>query len=424
MKKITLTILLLANIACFGQQLEFEEVSLPVEGTNILQHLGYSSASFGDIDNDGDQDLIMTGVKPDLSLVTKLYKNDGTGTFTEMENPAVQKNNIEVISFVDIDNDNDLDLFMSGTSDLKFYRNNGSGIYSLDSNSQFNGVIANQGSLDFADIDNDGDQDLFICGANNEATESIAILYENDGTGNFTKIQNTPFTPVSVSSVDFSDVDNDGDQDLMITGFDDLYNRISNLYLNDGTGNFSENENNDFLKIAFGEVVFVDIDNDNDEDLIQTGSAYGMDISTIYINDGLGNFTELENKPFIGMYNSTTTYADIDNDGNKDLLFMGHFGNLTPITKLYRNISQGLDTDEFSVSNKFEVYPNPANNTIAIKSSEEITNLSIFDITGKTIYNQKENIPNTIDISKFSSGTYFVKLDYLNSSEIKQLIIE
>ena len=94
-------------------------------------------------------------------------------------------------------------------------------------------------SIAFADIDNDNDQDVLITGKNN-FYQNFTKLYINDGAGNFSEITGVPFDKVWMSSIAWTDIDNDNDQDLLITGENGSDQRIAKLYTNDGNGNFSE----------------------------------------------------------------------------------------------------------------------------------------------------------------------------------------
>jgi len=101
----------------------------------------------------------------------------------------------------------------------------------------FEGVF--RSSIEFADVDNDEDLDLFISGFTDDE-KSFAKLYHNDGLGNFTESVNTPFEPGGACSSKFADIDNDGDPDLLITGGTSSSNIFTKLYTNDGAGNFTE----------------------------------------------------------------------------------------------------------------------------------------------------------------------------------------
>jgi hypothetical protein len=83
----------------------------------------------------------------------------------------------------------------------------------------------------------------------------------------------TPFVPVDKGDSAFADVDDDGDQDLLITGLDINNNNVLKLYLNDGSGSFVEAVDifdipDNILIKAFD---FGDVDGDTDFDVLFTG---------------------------------------------------------------------------------------------------------------------------------------------------------
>ena len=126
MKKLLLgALLLFSTTNTFSQTLNF---TLANPQPNIMEGYGGTFAS-GDIDGDGDLDLFMTRIAPS----TKLYKNDGNGNFTEVTHNFPSSAASQAF-FKDLDGDGDLDLFFSGKNELdqKFaniYRNNGSGTF-------------------------------------------------------------------------------------------------------------------------------------------------------------------------------------------------------------------------------------------------------------------------------------------------------
>ena len=90
------------------------------------------------------------------------------------------------------------------------------------------------GEMAFADVDGDNDMDVLFTGRIN--TIYYAILYTNDGAGNFSEVPDTPFEGVAGSSLAFEDIDGDNDADVLIVGFGDS-GYSAKLYKNDGTGN-------------------------------------------------------------------------------------------------------------------------------------------------------------------------------------------
>ena len=183
----------------------------------------------------------------------------------------------------------------------------------------------------FFDFDQDGDQDLYVVSGSNEhaltSTLQLDRLYKNDGKGNFTKTSGIiPSIYASGSCVKAADIDNDGDVDLFIGGFQTPGN-----YPQGGESQLLINNNgvfkNEIVSRTDGmssigmvkDAVFADINNDNQQDLILVGHWMAIEI---YINNN-GAFTN-QSKKFgtqqgVGWWN-TITATDIDNDGNLDLL--------------------------------------------------------------------------------------------------------
>lgn len=301
------------------------------------------SISFADIDGDNDEDLFLTGYSNIINppRISRLYTNDGSGNFTEMINTPFEGISGSSCAFVDVDEDNDLDLFMLGANNscikiAKLYTNDGLGNFTEVPGSQFEGVSA--GSIAFSDIDGDNDQDLLITGQDNSG-EPITKMYANDGTANFTELLNMPFDSVESSSIAFSDIDGDNDQDVLICGKKGPFDSISKLYTNDGDGNFTEVMNSPLDSVQ-GSAAFVDVDGDNDQDIFITGQKDSfVKIAKLYLNDGLGNFSEVLGTPFEGTTGGdrSISFADIDGDNDQDVLITGLNNSLDRIAKLYTN---------------------------------------------------------------------------------------
>ena len=218
----------------------------------------------------------------------------------------------------------------------ELYINNGTGNFSIVSRTPFKGVY--QSSVAFADIDGDLDHDVLIIGDSNSGI--LAELYTNDGTGNYSLVTNTPFSGVKAGSLAFADIDGDMDQDVLITGNSNWSNSgiISSLYANDGNGQFSLIPNTTFTGVQTGSIAFADIDGDLDQDVLITGFNNDFEaVSELYFNDGLGNFTLLVNAPFPAVYSSSIAFGDVDSDADQDILSTGNTGNSGSISKLYTN---------------------------------------------------------------------------------------
>ena len=170
------------------------------------------------------------------------------------------------------------------------------------------------GSVAFSDVNNDGSNDVLITGQG--IFEFISKLYINDGIGNFTEMMDTPFEGVRRSSIAFSDVNGDGNNDVLITGEGITSGRISKLYTNDGAGNFTEMMDTPFNGVWSSSIAFSDVNGDGSEDVLITGNN-GDFISKLYTNDGMGNFTEMLGTPFEGVESSSVAFSDINGDGHQ-----------------------------------------------------------------------------------------------------------
>ncbi|MEO1515375.1 MAG: FG-GAP-like repeat-containing protein [Bacteroidota bacterium] len=194
-------------------------------------------------------------------------------------------------------------------------------------------------SIALADVDGDTDQDLIITGLGDAGPSST--LYLNDGSGQFTKLPNPPFSNVLLGAVAFADIDGDEDQDLLITGLITGPGPIAELYVNDGTGQFTEAERTPFEGVENGSIAFADIDNDEDQDVLITGNTGSRLLSRIYLNDGLGQFSNALTNPLAAMYLDAVGFADVNNDQAPDLLMIGQSSTNGKVAQLRLNNGSG-----------------------------------------------------------------------------------
>lgn len=391
----------------------------------------------GDIDNDGDLDVFMTGDTPS-GYIAKLYKNDGLANFTEVAGTIFTPvGGGSFQQFVDVNGDGALDLFVTGDNidpsqpeNTSLYINDGNGNFS----EQASGIPdLRYCSFDFADIDEDGDQDLYISGLRfMPIMETIGGLYLNNGNGNFT-LTESPFVPVLTteeSSVQFADFDGDGDQDAVLSGLHET-GMLTTLYFNDGAGNFTA-VTTDILPAGDGAVDVADIDNDGDVDILLSGIVVAdyppETVSTIYVNDGDGNFSlGLSRNYFEWMYEGSAEFVDIDNDGKLDVYIAGRqksdpspTGSVL-ISKLYKNTSI-LSISEMDISS-VRLYPNPTQNIFYIESREPVTKIKIYSIDGKLIQEIEEgHFYGKIDLQNEPSGVYFINIQSGKNEVTKKIV--
>jgi len=428
---------------------------------------GYSeTASWGDYDNDGLVDLYVTRSGATVALRrNQLYHNDGGNAFTKIltGDPVMNTTRARSVNWTDIDNDGDLDLFVTiegaSNNNENLYRNDGGGNFTRITT----GDLVNNGgstmSSSWADYDNDGDLDVYLCndGANN-------ALFRNDGGLNFTKITGDPVTLANSHSFSsaWSDIDNDGDLDLFVTNaFNSVAEPLNNfLYANNGNGTFTKVETGapaTDLSWSYG-CAFGDYDNDGFEDLAVATTTYdGTDANDLlYHNDGNANHWitiklvgTLANKSAIGtkIYLTATINgvsvtqmreisAQSSYCGQNDLRAHFGLGDAATITSIavgwpsatpnevFENVGndqfititegQGLKVGSFESSPDFMIYPNPANDILNIKSKDniQIASVKIYDLSGKLSL----SVPNaagisTLNISHLAAGNYLVRID-------------
>lgn len=239
-----------------------------------------SEVDWGDFDNDGDADIIQSGFSLTLGAITTVYRNE-IGKFTEVDFDLPQTSDGATL-WCDFDNDGLLDIFISGTSPIlgkisKIYRNTGSNFVEVETELP----ATSASSAATADYDNDGDSDLLLTGLT--STQRISKLFINQGNMVF-EASSVQLEGVSNGSAAFGDRNNDGYFDIMLSGFDSTFSRISKVYTNNKDNTFSELTTS-IQGVIFGTTDWVDIDNDNDLDIFVTGSSNTERVAIIYQNN-------------------------------------------------------------------------------------------------------------------------------------------
>jgi len=344
----------------YSQDINFEIVSSPAQEPLISFDFGpvsYSSVALADINNNGRQDVLITGHAIGGGRNITIYQNNGGGDFSVVDDLPFKAVSNGAMAFADVDGDGDQDLLITGRTNestggtipfpkltASLYLNDGNGVFTGVSGTPFEAV--EHSSVVFADVDNDGDMDVFISGMGQDnvmGAERVSSLYLNDGTGNFSEDLTASFTPVTRSSALFMDAEDDGDMDLLLTGYSNT-EKVAKLYENDGMGVFTEMSGLPFEGISSGQIANADVTNNNkkEADVIFTGlsnvGGENKGIAKLYLNDGEGLFEENTECSFAGVENSSVAFADVDGDRDKDVLIAGKdTATNKPVTKLYLN---------------------------------------------------------------------------------------
>ncbi|SVC25020.1 uncharacterized protein METZ01_LOCUS277874, partial [marine metagenome] len=204
--------------------------------TQVLNSLNLkeSSAAWGDYDNDGKLDLAINGKDRTGAFQTFLYHNTGTDHVLMRDTGQSLTATVNGdLAWGDIDNDGDLDLIISGQIAvapllvLEVYRNT-SGILVKDTSQSLSGYLSSAMAL--ADYDDDGDLDLAVNGGKGATVTPTLTLFSNNGTGLFTEDQT--FGGAFGGSTAWGDYDNDGDYDLVMSGQDNNNEVITRIFRN------------------------------------------------------------------------------------------------------------------------------------------------------------------------------------------------
>ena len=287
----------------------------------LVEDEGFSSGStWADFDNDGDLDVFVSNQQDQDNF---LYRNEGNGRFSRITEGMVVSDggHSYSASWVDADNDGWVDLFVAngGMSHAQvnfLYRNLGDGTFQRVTEGDIvSGEDASCG-MAWGDYDTDGDQDLVVT---NYRFGTSPALYRNDGQFSFSRVEGMLDEPVFASSAAaWADLDNDGDLDLVVSGVFGFANRI---YINRGGGQL-ERVATDAASLEGGNsyaLTVFDVENDGDQDLVVAnwGSA-----PAIYLNDGTGRFTSLDvTRMGVGIaFASSVASGDLDRDGLLDVV--------------------------------------------------------------------------------------------------------
>ena len=290
--------------------------------TNLLASMtmSQSGAAWGDYDNDGDLDCLLTGRDDNWQRLTKLYRNDGGGQFTSIPIPLIGVY-YATAAWADFDNDGRLDLLVSGADSwdrgvIQMCRNEGNDVFTVVP-VPFP-AVANGPVIACADYDNDGRVDVLLAGS--VSGTRVCRLYHNDGDFTFSD-SGQSFPGFENGAASWGDYDHDGRLDLLLNGKDDT-NYIARVFHN-SPGGFQELGLS--LPGMLGGSAWMDYDNDGWLDILVRGStdiynSVGY-VTRLYRNLGGGTFAESAIPlPLASDTSAGLWAADYDHDGDPDLM--------------------------------------------------------------------------------------------------------
>lgn len=328
--KITLALFML--VFFYSQsQVSFTEsaVTRGIDVSYIGSTFG-GGVSFVDFDNDGWDDISFTSESGEDLI---FFKNNN-GTFSRVTFPGVSDTNeSKQITWVDYDNDGDKDLFVTSIVGInRFYRNDGNMSFTDISSTIgfFQDDLFTYGAS-FADIDNDGDLDAFLSNRDGATENQRNYLYRND---NGTYLDITQSAGISMDNhlsfcSIFFDYDNDGDQDIYISNDKPSYKNL--LYRNNNDGTFTDVSDSSGAGVGINAMstTIGDYNNDGFFDIYVTNTPQG---NVLLNNNGDGTFTDVADATGT-IFDSVgwgAVFLDADNDALLDLYVSGNFDENMP----------------------------------------------------------------------------------------------
>lgn len=345
---------------------------------------------FVDFDKDGDHDVIIgsyqwTGYPDYLTHYVHYFQNDGGGNFTSspltLSAPLYSYGTVSpAVADIDEDGDNDILVGSYNNDYLIYLRQTTPGNFDVvtgpwdpltKTGNPFNGFqFGSNSSPVFVDFNKDGKLDVFVVDEMTENTykysDNIIDYYKNTGSNSFEKIDgpDNPFGGVFAhghASPAFVDVDGDTELDAIIGNQyfrsyfenDVLIYKFSSLkYLKNIANKYLEETNEEHpLKQpemdGYFAPQFVDVDGDADLDII-SGGEYGQVV--FFRNDNGEYVNEVELSPFAGInvfVDATAKLIDIDNDGDLDLFMTNGYGEI----HYYEKDADGAFVEQFLQDN-------------------------------------------------------------------------
>ena len=365
-----------------------------------------------DIDGDGDMDVISASYFGDVIVWNENI--DGQGNFGPQKIITENANGPVKVLAIDLDGDGDLDVLSALHFDKKIIWNE-----NLDGQGNFGNqqiIISTEYNVDSvyaSDIDDDGDMDVISC-----SYDKIAWSENIDGQGNFGSQQIIDSDIEEGRDVHAADIDGDGFIDVLSASFLDGIAWYKNI---DGQGSFGVPQ----ILVDYTEVWDIrtihvtDLDVDGDMDVLS--ASFGDDKIAWYENtDGQGNFSSQQIISTNTIAPVTVYTEDIDRDGVMDVL-SASFGDAK--VAWYENFNI-LTVNELKELD-FVIYPNPTNDILNISNENDIliNSIKVYDLLGRLVLEEKDNF-NQLNISKLNSGVLFVKIKTTEGVVTKKIIKE
>jgi gliding motility-associated-like protein len=409
-----------------NQDVTFSASGLPVGA------LKNSSYTIDDFNNDNQLDIFYVGKDDSGDIHNYLLINDGSG-FSILNDIIGSYYRAEILS-LDLNLDGQVDLIINGYNenntieqsvwiqdDLSFTE---SPDYSLPD--------IGLGSLIAADFNNDGIKDFLTSGENaNAQFETHIYLINKDGS--LTEKIFSPISDLLINDIKAQDFTGDGLTDLVFYGIDGAFNSIQKWYKQDGS---TYTEINNAIDVeSNASIGLLDLDNDGDKDFAVCGlNNLGNYTTQIYDNDGSGNFT-LNGEVLTGISDGSINIVDFNDDSKNDLYVSGYSDvdpenaiinylaensvattNSSPsvpinlasiVTANEVSLSWDISTDDWSTSSEIKYFVTLGSSTV---NFDLISPLSINNGTDPLLNQQALSTSHQNYITNLAEGEYYWKV--------------
>jgi hypothetical protein len=265
-----------------------------------------------DLDGDGDMDVLSASIND--NKIAWYENTDGAGTFGAQNVISTDANKATSVYSTDLDGDGDMDVLSSSFSDNKiaWYENDGTG--NFGSQIVISTAASGASSVYATDMDGDGDMDVLSA----SWTDNKIAWYENtDGAGTFGAQNVISTVAMNASSVYATDMDGDGDMDVVSASNRD--DKIAWYENTDGDGTFGAQQVISTAALSTRSVYATDLDGDGDMDVLS--ASYADNKIAWYENtDGDGTFGAQQVISTAALGAISVYATDIDGDGDMDVL--------------------------------------------------------------------------------------------------------
>lgn len=296
--------------------------TLVVDTSQTLVQVAMGDAAWGDMDGDGDPDLVVLGEDAPRHGVTVVYENVG-GVLVAVPGTGLPAMVTGRAQWSDMDGDGDADLVMAGYGVMTGFqglvaRNDGGSGWTLASEPLFS--TREQVALGVGDYDGDGLPDIAYADISPQLEEGMrTVILHNGGGLSFQPVQH--FLPGFFhGSLDFGDVDGDGDLDLLCAGMGvEAVTGVSKY----GSGQFQAILPGVVTALGYGEARLADLNLDGILDMVSSGMGPTGPETRVYRGNN-GTYTLIQGPGAMpSLYQSRMAGGDWNGDGHPDFVILG-----------------------------------------------------------------------------------------------------